>query len=173
LEDLVNIHNSNSDDMRTLSFAWAEDAPLASEVAKPLTGISVIFFHAAWGPYHLTLWRKDGTGLRLSSEMHDVAIRSEVGVLRFEPVSAPLTGEVFADLPPAFHRSVDASKLTIREANAVAESGISIIASDGSEIVVVASAGPCCLAVLGALTSLPHIFEPEYPMEQYVRTTFR
>jgi hypothetical protein len=39
----------------------------------------------------VTLWRSDGTGLRLYSQMHDVAERREVGVLNFEQVSAPPT----------------------------------------------------------------------------------
>jgi hypothetical protein len=74
--------------MNTLSFAWAEPTSLAAELAKPLK--QVFFeFRPRGEPITLTLWRSDDTGLRIHSEMHDVAVRREVGVLSFAYNSEP------------------------------------------------------------------------------------
>jgi hypothetical protein len=101
--------------------------------------------------------------------MHDVAERSEVGVLNFELVLACSATETMLEISPSFSEGPVASKLVIHEANTTAESGLAIMASDGNEIIVVASAGPCHLAVAGVFSSIPHLFEPEYPLDQYVR----
>jgi hypothetical protein len=155
--------------MTHLSFEWSGPDPLASELRKPLTGISIDAFYPAWGPVTVTLLRSDGTGLKLFSRMHNVAERLEVGVLNFELVLERAGTETVLQISPSFSAVSVASKLVIHEADTTAESGLAITASDGNEIIVVASAGPCHLAVGGVSSSIPHLFEPEYPLDQYVR----
>jgi len=102
------------------------------------------------------------------SQMHDVAERTEIGVLNFERTMAPLDFETFVDLPQTFRCEVAASKLVIRESGTSAESGVVLRVSDGEEVMVVAGAYPYSIAVLGVM-SVPHIFEPEYNIDRYVR----
>ena len=152
--------------MNSLSFVWTEATPLIAELHKPIKRVSLEF--AQGRPMFVTLWRSDGTGLRLYSQMHDVAERTEVGVLNFELVSSPQPDETIADALSAFQGQIAVSKLVIRESDTTAESGVILKASSGDEIVIVAGARPYLLAVLGVV-SLPHIFEPEYPIERYTR----
>ncbi len=114
----------------------------------------------------VTLWRQDGTGLRLSSEMHDVAERKEVGVLQFRSVSSPKDSETVVDVPSAFNGPLRAFKLVIKESGVIAESGIVLKGSDGSQIVVVPAAFPHLLAIQGLLPA-SYSFDPEYPLDQY------
>jgi hypothetical protein len=71
-------------------------------------------------------------------------------------------------LPSAFQDEIAISKLIIHESGTSAESGVILKASNGDEIVIVAGAYPCSLAVYGIL-SLPNIFKPEYPIDRYTR----
>ena len=157
--------------MNTLSFVWAGPTPLVLELSKPLRQISVEFEPHGW-PIFVTFWRQDGTGLRLYSEMRDVAERREVGLLKFEYVSSPKDSETVVDLPSAFNGPIDVFKLVIHESGASVESGVVLKASDDSEIVVVAGVFPYCLALQGVLRS-PYTFTPEYPLDQYSRIPFK
>lgn len=153
--------------MNSLSFVWTGQTSLATELRKPLKGISIEFEPHGW-PMFTTLWRQDGTGLRLHSQMHDVAERREVGVLQFEYVSSLKNNETTVDLPSAFSRQVTACKLVIKESGVSAESGVVLKGDEGAKIIIVASSNPYFLALSGIL-STPHIFEPEYPIDRYER----
>ena len=158
--------------MNNLTFVWAEQAPLAAELSKPIKQVSVAAGITKSGPRFATLWRPDETGLRLYTQMHDVAERREVGVLNFEQVSAPQPGEMIADVASAFQGEIAVSKLIIHESGTSAESGVILKASNGDEIVIVAGVHPYSLAVLGVL-SIPDIFHPEYSIDRYTRAPFR
>lgn len=151
--------------MNDLLFVWADATPLAAELSKPIERLSLDLRIPNVGPNSATLWRSDGTGLRLFTEMHDVAVRTEVGVLNFERVSAPRPGETFVDVE-SFQDRIIASKLLIHESGTSAESGVVLKASSGDEIVIVAGAYPYSLAVLG-VALIPRLFEPEYPIDLY------
>ena len=142
--------------MRLLSFGWTGATLLSVELAKPIERISAFIFHSAHGPHSLTLWRADGSGLRVFSLMHDVAERTEVGVLSFEPVAEPYPEEVFECLPAVFRGLVAVSKLTIDESGTRAESGIILASESGEELVILAGAFPCNLAIRGLSLFLPH-----------------
>ena len=101
--------------MSSLLFAWAGPTPLAAELRKPIKQISVEFVIPNSGPRFVTLWRPDETGLRLFTEMHDVAERREVGVLHFEQVFALGPSEVITDLPSVFQGENVVFKLVIHE----------------------------------------------------------
>jgi hypothetical protein len=118
--------------MNSLSFVWAGKTSLATELSKPLKGISIEFEPHGW-PMFTTLWRQDGTGLRLYSQMHDVAERREVGVLQFEYVSSPKDNETTVDLASAFSRQVTACKLVIKESGVSAESGVVLEGDEGTK----------------------------------------
>lgn len=152
--------------MNTLSFVWAGLTSLVLELSKPLKHISVDEFHGR--PMFVTLWRQDGAGLRLSSKMHDVAERREVGLLQFEYASSPKDSETVVDIASAFNGPITVFKLVIHESGTSVESGIVLKARDESEIVVVAGTFPYFLALEGVLPA-PYAFEPEYPLDQYSR----
>jgi hypothetical protein len=56
----------------------------------------------------------------------------------------------------------------MEESGTSAESGVVLSAAD-DQIVIVAGVFPYTLAVDGLLLA-PHVFQPEYPMERYLRT---
>lgn len=154
--------------MNELAFGWADPGSLAVELCKPLRQVSVEFIVPNSGPRFFTLWRMDKTGLRLYTEMHEVAERREVGVLNLEHVFAPKPGELTSDVMPAFQGEIIASKLVIHESGTAAESGIVLATPAGDELVIVAGAYPYSLAVRGAF-SLPIVFSPEYQIDRYLR----
>jgi len=141
--------------MNSLSFVWAEATPLAAELSKPIRRVSVEFENANFGPVSATLLRPDGTGLRLYSQVHDVAEKIEVGVLNFERVSAPGPSETIVEVAPAFHHEIAVSKLVIFESGTSAESGVVLRANNGEEIVIVAGGffHHCCF---GCGADAPH-----------------
>jgi hypothetical protein len=151
--------------MNYLRFKWSEPTALSAELIKPLAQISLqLDTHGR--PMNATLWRTDGTGLRIRSEMHDVAERREVGGLEFSYVSFPSEHETFIDVRSRFSSELMVSKLIIHESGTSAESGIAIKSTAGHEMLIVAGAMPYSLAVGGVLSG-PHIFEPEYPIDLY------
>lgn len=156
--------------MDYLSFGWKEQNSLAAELARPLKRISVEFaFHGR--PVYVTLWRTDGTGLLVHSDMHDLADRREVGVLQFSYVFAPETQETIIEISPVFDAELLVSKLIIQESGAEAESGIILRAVNREEIVIVAGVNPYSVAICGV--PLPECtFEPEYKLEQYSCISF-
>lgn len=156
--------------MSNFLFVWGHATSLAAELSMPIERVSVEFVIPHVGPNSVALWRSDGTGLRLFTEMHDVAARREVGVLNFEHASALRPGETVLGVA-SFHGPIVVSKLLIHESGTTAESGVVLKASSGGEMVIVAGAYPHSLAVLG-VASLPHLFEPEYPIDLYTRVPF-
>jgi hypothetical protein len=164
--------------MDHIAFSWPEIHSLSAElktgVVRATLGSMVDFPHA------LTLWRADGTGLQISSRMHDIAERLEIGVLKFDLVAAekkePRRSVMGArqlsfakvDLPASFRSNNYVTKLVISEGGATADSGILITAGGGNEIVIVAGAMPYSLAIRG-IFSRPRIFEPAYDLERYKR----
>jgi hypothetical protein len=151
--------------MHYLRFHWSEPTALSAELIKPIAQISIqLDTHGR--PMNATLWRTDGTGLRIVPKMHDVAERKEVGVLEFSYVSFPSEHEKIVDIRSKFGPEVVVSKLIIHESGISAESGIVINSRAAHEIVIVVAAMPYSLAVSGVLKG-PHIFEPEYPVDRY------
>ena len=151
--------------MNYLRFHWSEPTALSGELMKPVAQISLqLDTHGK--PMNATLWRTDGTGLRIQPKMHDVAERKEVGVLEFSYVSFPSEHEKIVDVRSRVGPELLVSKLIIHESGISAESGIVINSTAGHEILIVVAAMPYSLAVSGVLKG-PHIFEPEYPIDCY------
>jgi len=86
---------------------------------KPIRNVS-IEFEPPGKPMHITLWRPDGSGLRM-----------EIGVLRFSQFKSPSGSEVMLPLAPEFNQQVDAFKLVVHESGVRAESGILLRARNG------------------------------------------
>jgi len=126
--------------MKTPSFAWAEPASLAAELARPLKQVFVEFTSHG-EPIALTLWRSDDSGLRIHSEMHDVAERREVGVLSFAYNSEPPTEGKAVYVASAFERHISVYKLVIEESGTSAESGV-VLEAANDQIVIVAGVFP-------------------------------
>lgn len=157
--------------MNRIPFAWEDTSSLASELLQPIYKLSIESVFPRSIIQYVTLWRVDGSGIRLFSEMHDVAERLEVGILKFEKVTALPKWECFVetiDLAFAFQHDLKVFKLVIEESGTLAESGIEIMASDGSAIVIVASGLPCNLEVQGVKVAAK-LEGPEYPLEDYQR----
>ena len=153
--------------MSSFEFEWHGSGSLASQLTAGIVRVTVK--SAAHGrPIAITLWRLDGTGLRIQSLMRDLAKRTEIGVLDLSLVQSADDGEDGFELPPSFKQPVKTTKLVIRESGSTAESGLAIEASDGQQIVITAGAFPYTLAVEG-FVSMPHAFEPEYPLAKYDR----
>jgi len=151
--------------MNYLRFHWPGPTALSAELIKPLAQISLqLDTHGR--PMNATLWRTDGTGIRIQSKMHDIAERKEVGVLEFSYVSFPSEHEKIVDVRSMVGPELVVSKLIIHETGASAESGIVIKSTAGHEILIVVGAMPYSLAVSGVLRGT-HIFEPEYPVDHY------
>jgi hypothetical protein len=156
--------------MDYLSFGWKEQSSLAAELARPIKRVSVEFaFHER--PVYVTLWRADGTGLLVHSDMHDLAERVEVGVLQFSYVFAPEPQEAIVEASPVFDGELLVSKLIIQESGTESESGIILRAVNGEEMVIVAGVNPYSVAIRG-VALLGYTFEPEYELERYSRVSF-
>lgn len=157
--------------MNYLRFHWSEPTALSAELMKPIAQISLqLDTHGR--PMNATLWRTDGSGLRIQSKMHDVAERKEVGVLEFSYVSFPSEHEKIVDVRSRVGPELVVSKLIIHESGTSAESGIAIKSTLGHEILIAVGAMPYSLAVSGVLKG-PHIFEPEYPIDRYQNIPIR
>jgi hypothetical protein len=152
--------------MKDFPFVWTEQTPLSTELSRPIDYISVMLLNS-W-LMQVTLWRSDGTGIRVHSEMIHVAERTEVGVLHFSFASEFSPEELFAKIEPTFGLRIAVFKLIIAESGANVESGLILAADSGDEIVIVANAFPCRLAIRG-VPSILSSFEPEYPLDEYTR----
>jgi hypothetical protein len=153
--------------MKHIPFRWRGPGPLYDELYRPFERISAFFYHSAWrGATSVTLWRKDGSGLKVFNEMYDVLPRLEVGVLKFEIVSDITSGEQIVDLKGKFQGKLKVSKLSITESDVTVESGVVFTCKD--EIAIVAGAFPLTLALQGLEFDYPG-FDPEYPWDCYQR----
>jgi hypothetical protein len=144
---------------------------LEEELRRPFYEVSVAVDRRLASVARLK--RLDGSYLEIWSEMHDVAEQLEIGVLQIQMVSreeAPsrvfFTNENFQT--PEFAGENRVEKLIIQEEDCVAESGIVITTQGGKQIVVVANAYPCCIAIRG-VTNLDAKFDPEYKLDLYKR----
>jgi hypothetical protein len=156
--------------MTRIAFEWSFSRSLLAELGSAIAQVSLEFSIPNSGPRFLTLWRNDKTGLRLYTEMHDVSERREVGVLSLECVSAPRPGEIFTTVSPAFQRGIMSSKLIVQESGTSAESGVVLATTTGEELIIVAGAYPYSLAVKGLPPlAVPNLFNPEYPLDRYLR----
>ncbi len=152
--------------MSYLAFENPELLSLAAEISQPFNRLSVNLYSKRW-PQEVTLWRPDGSGLKIISVMHDVAERREVGVLRFSSASPPKLGDIDLDVSGSFEGVLAVSKLIILELGTEAESGIALMTTSDTELIIVAGAFPYTLAVRGLPG--PHMFEPEYTLDHYMR----
>src|ERR1700733_2716695 len=152
--------------MDTIPFGWGETESLGSELAKP---ISILSIESANGRLvYVTLWRPDGTGLLVHSGVHDVAERREVGILQFGRVHEIEPRESVVEVPAAFRQHLSVKKLVIRESEVDCESGVVFQAHSGEEIIILAGVAIYSLAVHG-VTWPGYTFQPEYSLEQYSR----
>ena len=119
-------------------------------------------------PFAVTLWHNSTAGTRIESAMHDLAERIEVGILSATRVDAPAEKDVFIEVPSEFSGHLKLTKLMIDVQSRRLESGIVLTSQSGRELVVVAGAYPYSLAIHG-LGDAHHRFEPEYPLDNYLR----
>jgi hypothetical protein len=152
--------------MDTIPFGWGETESLGSELAKPISSLSIESTNGRL--VYVTLWRPDGTGLLVHSEMHDVAERREVGILQFGRVHEIEPQESVVEVPAAFRQHLSVKKFVIRESEVDCASGVVFQAYSGEEIIILAGVAIYSLAVHG-VTWPGYTFQPEYSLEQYSR----
>jgi hypothetical protein len=152
--------------MDTIPFGWGETELLGSELAKPMSSLSIESTNGRL--VYVTLWRPDRAGLLVHSEMHDVAERREVGILQFGRVYEIEPQESVVEVPVAFRQHLSVKKLVIRESEVDCESGVVFQARSGEEIIILAGVAIYSLAVHG-VTWPGYTFQPEYSLEQYSR----
>jgi hypothetical protein len=153
-----------------IPFSWTAETSLAAELSRPIESVSIEAGFGSLGrPESITLWRSDGTGLEIRSEMHDVADRTEVGVLSFNlaPVSSKV--ENLTQLPASFSSTLRPFKMVIEESGKRAESGLVLQDTADRELLIVASGAPCYLYIRGVLPMrpAPDSHQPEYPISEY------
>ena len=113
----------------------------------------------------LTLWPASGDGLRMISQMHDVAERREVGVLSFSFINRPDTGAVIVDFDPALEITF-AYKLVMHDSGFELESGLKLKFGDARELLILPADFPFFLSVSGS--AMPEeTSTPEYSIEAY------
>lgn len=154
--------------MHHLPFVWEGPTPLAAELAAPVCRASVR--RAAHGrPVSLTLWRRNGSGLRIQSRMHDLPRRGELAVLEFDLVTRPQPDDHTSELSAGLGTALRVEKMLVFEAGACAEAGVFLRGGNGTQLIAVAGAAPFTLAVKGVEDDAPHGFEPAFLLEQYLR----
>jgi hypothetical protein len=149
--------------MKTLPFEWAEAGSLKAALLAPISRATLKEF--AHRPNVLTLWRTDGSRLRVRSTMHEISERIEIGVLQFDLESETPTDlvEVTFKVPLKPSRI---RKLVISESGVQAESGIVLECEDQNEITIVAGTYPYTLGINGLFES-EYAFETEYAVDKY------
>ena len=100
--------------MKNFIFGWTGPGLLIEELSKPIQRVSLVLGGQS-RPEIMTMWHSDSSGLRICSEMHDVAEYKEMGVLQFTCVSAPSEGEVYV-------KSLQRSMATLQCPNFLSES---------------------------------------------------
>lgn len=149
---------------------WINQGAAANILKGPIHRVSITTAQHK-RPISITFWTKDEKGIEIRSSMKNIGDRTEIGVLSFNPRDPKIRNdEIFFPAPKSFTGEHEISKLTIRELDAIAESGIAIRSSINSEIFVVAGANPFTLAIKG-VSDEPYFFEPEYPLQAYQRET--
>ena len=123
---------------------------------------------AYYGCNTVTLWLTSGEGFRLTSCMHDLDERIEVGILKVELMVHPQEDEASVDLPWSFRNGGSISKLSFEQSGVKAESGVLLRSRDGDEIIIVAAASPHLLYVAGA-DAPPQQVVPEYSLSRYLQ----
>jgi len=143
---------------------------LVIELAKPFTKMSIRCMNYGQ-PMSATLWRQDGTGLEISSEVHDVAEKREVGNLLFalkheiSEVDSFFPENVYPS-PLSAMKDLTVVKLTIFESGSSAEGGVLLTDEDGKSIAILTAAYPYCIATKGVSPEMDK-FASEYDLDKY------
>ena len=116
------------------------------------------------------LLRRDGTGLRFSIVMVDLAERLEVGVLHVEEATRTYSPQHEAPLPVELGTKLHVERLVIRTGQGDVESGVVLTTPRGGEVIIVSGAYPYSVQVkMKPGSTTPLRFEPEYKIDQYER----
>jgi len=113
------------------------------------------------------LLRSDGSGLRFSVVMVDLAERVEVGVLSIESAEKNYFPEELFALPPTFQQKLLPERLVLETDYGSIDSGLVLTASDGDQLVLVSGVYPYTIEVKASFAA--GRFEPEYRIDKYVR----
>jgi hypothetical protein len=147
-------------------FDWKGRGPLVDVLKQPLKAVSLMLDSHGMVE-SVAFWSDQAEGVRVHSEMHDLAIKVEVGVLSFEVAHEMEDGEHLIPFASVLTPS-KISKLLISESGKVIESGLGLQFSPEQEILVLPSDFPCFLALRVKGINLPHTLPNlEYQLERY------
>jgi hypothetical protein len=158
--------------MKTLGFIWEEPSSLLERLSQPVAYLS-IEQDVANRPLAVHLHHHSGIVTEISSQMHDIAPRTEVGVLKFSTVGGKSTNGLTFELEGMFFTATSIEKLVITEGEFEAESGLVLTYPRQTEIVIVASTAPYVLAIKLPWETPALTFSPEYPLKDYHRILMR
>ena len=152
--------------MKYLAFIWHERGALTRYLGRGSDRLSIVRVSDNLPPSAVILWRGDGDGLRIRSQMFDIRPRFEIGVLTFDVVR-PGPIEFSLDVAVTLGPPRKIEKLVIAEDGVTAESGLILEDARGEHILVLAGASPYFLAIRAPGYSGE--FQPEYPLDRYQR----
>lgn len=157
--------------MSEFAFKWSGHGPLDVALKRPIRNVALsISVHE--NIHAVKIYQDGDNSLEIYSEMHDIAPRDEVGVLNFfSPAKAGKDDRLFslARQPTYVRKLIKLCADT--NSSDLAESGLIIELEGGGNITIVAASFPCSLAVFG-VPGWEKAFDPEYPMERYIRADF-
>jgi hypothetical protein len=113
------------------------------------------------------LIRGDGSGLRFSIVMIDLAERMEVGVLSIESAKMDYVPEKLFELPPQFQQKLIPERLVLATEYGKIDSGLVLTAVNGDELILVSGVYPYTIEVRAPFAK--GRFEPEYRIDKYFR----
>lgn len=113
------------------------------------------------------LLRGDGSGLRFSIVMVDLAERVEVGVLNIESAERNYFPKELFALPLKFQQRLSPERLVLETDYGSIDSGLVLTASDDDQLVLVSGVYPYTIEVRAPFSE--GRFEPEYSLDKYLR----
>jgi hypothetical protein len=148
----------------TVQFETTE--PLAPFLGRTIERVS--FRKADHGKCSVvTFWHNEKDGTSVSSQMHDVDVKLEVGVLRIERIATLDINDSVINFPTPLIPS-EIWKLQITKNGTSLESGLRFIFTNAQELIILPADFPCFLSILG--NCVPTINEvSEYSIDQYVQ----
>jgi hypothetical protein len=154
--------------MNDIPFSWQEEGPLVEYLSRRFDRLAVEL-DLVQRPVAVCLVHNQTPTIEISSNMHVVGERDELGALRFAMSKDQNRYGLKIDVPPAFGTVTAIDKLVLVEEQIRVESGIVFRNGNGSDIVIVASARPFGLAISVPWPSPLAKFDPECDLEQYTR----
>lgn len=131
--------------MKNLGYFWSENSPLAESLIGTFTGITINALSQR-RPIRITLWRPSGDGIQVTSKMHELNDRNEIGTLSFELVRGESGDSVTAEWQAEIR---EIERVSVIEHDWRASIGVRLIGQKDDRYEILAGVGPYTLALVG------------------------